>query len=189
MNEEDDDPVGAGMENQSMPVPRMPGKNSLIDSAIGQSQTVSQRRANMPTTGYVPDFSYDVYTLAHPIDTASAAARRPDFEQIRDHLVEDLEHVFTYDEKFGDVIAMPKAVAQALLNYLNWELQDGTMTPPRDYPRSVMQVLEQMQSWINTGPSQGEIQKLQARMSRRMEPNMYPLIKLLDMLHEAGMLR
>ena len=148
-----------------------------------------QRRANMPTTGYVPNFSYDVYTLAHPIDTPTSAPRRPDFERIRDHLVEDLEHVFTYDEKFGDVIAMPKAVAQALLNYLNWELQGGTMTPPQNYPSSVTQVLEQMQRWINMGPSQGEIQKLQARMPRRMESNMYPLIKLLDMLHEAGMLR
>ena len=97
--------------------------------------------------------------------------------------------MFTYDEKFGDVIAMPKAVAQALLNYLNWELQGGTMTPPQNYPSSVTQVLEQMQRWINMGPSQGEIRDLQARMPRRMEQNMYPLIKLLDMLHEAGMLR
>ena len=62
-------------------------------------------------------------------------------------------------------------MAQALLNYLNWELQGGTMTPPRNYPESVMQVLEQMQSWINMGPSQSEIWKLQARMLQRMEPN------------------
>ena len=115
--------------------------------------------------------------------------RRPDFERIRDHLVEDLDHAFTYDEKFGDVIAMPKAVAQALLDYLNWELQGETATRSPNHPGSVTQVLEQMQSWINTGPSQGEIQKLQARMPRHMEQNMYPLIKLLDMLHEAGMLR
>ena len=160
----------------------------LVGDAL-QQLGVNQMQANMPTTGYVPDFSYDAYTLAHPIDTPASAPRRPDFEKIRDHLVEDLEHVFTYDEKFGPVIAMPKAVAQALLDYLNWELQDGTMTPPRNYPGSVTQVLEQMQSWFNMGPSQGEIQKLQARMPRRMDPNMYPLIKLLDMLHEARMLR
>ena len=159
------------------------------EDLIGLDPALSQRRANMPTTGYVPDFSYDAYTLAHPIDTSASAPRRPDFEKIRDHLVEDLEHVFTYDEKFGDVIAMPKAVAQALLNYLNWELQGGTMTRPRNYPGSVMRILEQMQSWINMGPSQSEIRKLQARMPHRMETNMYPLIKLLDMLYEARMLR
>ena len=115
--------------------------------------------------------------------------RRPDFERIREHLVEDLDHAFTYDEKFGPVIAMPKAVAQALLNYLNWELQGGTTTRTPQHPGSVTQVLEQMQSWINMGPSLREARNLQARMPRRMDPNMYPLIKLLDMLHEAGMLR
>ena len=154
-----------------------------------QQKVINQMRANMPTTGYVPDFSYDAYTLAHPIDTFSSAPRRPDFERIREHLVEDLDHAFTYDERFGDVIAMPKAVAQALLDYLNWELQGETMTRPRNHPGSVTQVLEQMQSWINMGPSQDEIQKLQARMPRRMESNMYPLIKLLDMLREARMRR
>ena len=161
----------------------------MTDSDHWQPTAVSQRRANMPTTGYVPDFSYDAYTLASPIDTFASAPRRPDFERIREHLVEDLDHAFTYDEKFGPVIAMPKAVAQALLDYLNWELQDGTMTRPRIYPGSVVQVLDQIQTWINMGPSQGEIRKLQARMPRHMEQNMYPLLKLLDMLHEAGMLR
>ena len=63
------------------------------------------------------------------------------------------------------------------------------MTRPRIYPRSVTQVLEHMQSWMNMGPSQDEIRKLQARMPRSMDQNMYPLIKLLDMLHGAGMLR
>ena len=191
MNEEDDEDL-IGLDPASgitINAPRMSGKNSILNSDHWQPTVVSQRRANMPTTGYVPDFSYDAYTLAPPIDTSASAPGRPDFEKIRDHLVEDLEHVFTYDEKFGDVIAMPKAVAQALLDYLNWELQSGTMTPPPNHPGSVMQVLEQMQSWINIGPSQGEIRDLQARMPRRMEQNMYPLIKLLDMLHEAGMLR
>ena len=115
--------------------------------------------------------------------------RRPDFERIRDHLVEDLEHVFTYDEKLGDVIAMPKAVAQALLNYLNWELRGGAATHSPNHPVNVLQVLDQMQSWINMGPSQSEIRNLQARMPRHMEQNMYPLIKLLDILHEARLLR
>ena len=189
MNEEDDDLIGVDMADLSVPVPRMSGESSPIDSAIWQDQSMNPMQVDMPTTGFVPDFSYDAYTLAHPIDTFSSAPRRPDFERIREHLVEDLDHAFTYDERFGDVIAMPKAVAQALLNYLNWELQGGTMTASWSYPGSVMQVLEQMQSWINMSPSQGEIQKLQARMPPRMAQNMYPLIKLLDMLHEAGMLR
>ena len=189
MNEEDDDLIGVDMADQSMPVPRMPGKNSRIDSAIWRDQSMNQRGANMPTTGFVPDFSYDAYTPAHPIDRPASAPRRPDFERIREHLVEDLDHAFTHDEKLGPVIAMPKAVAQALLNYLNWELQGGTTTRTPQHPGSVMQVLEQMQSWINIGPSLSETRNLQARMPRRMDPNMYPLIKLLDMLHEAGMLR
>ena len=191
MNEEDDEDL-IGLDPASgmtINAPRMSGKNSILNSDHWQPQTVSQWRANMPTTGFVPDFSYDAYTLHHPIDTFASAPRLPDFEKIRDHLVEDLEHVFTYDEKFGDVIAMPKAVAQALLNYLNWELRSETATSSPNHPVNVLQVLDRMQSWINMGPSQGEIQKLQARMPRRMESNMYPLIKLLDMLHEAGMLR
>ena len=191
MNEEDDEDL-IGLDPASgitINAPRMSGKNSILDSDHWQPTAVSQQRANMPTTGYVPDFSYEAYTLAHPVDTPASAPGRPDFEKIRDRLVEDLEHVFTYDEKFGDVIAMPKAVAQALLNYLNWELRREAATRSPDHPGSVTQVLEQMQSWINMGPSQGEIQKLQARMPRHMESNMYPLIKLLDMLHEARMLR
>ena len=150
---------------------------------------MNQLRVNSPTASFMQQVLNTTASSSMNTDTFSAAPRRPDFERIREHLVEDLDHAFTYDEKFGPVIAMPKAVAQALLDYLNWELQDGTMTPPRNYPGSVTQVLEQMQSWFNMGPSQGEIQKLQARMPRRMDPNMYPLIKLLDMLHEAGMLR
>ena len=160
----------------------------LVSDAIQQLR-MNQRWANMPTTGYVPDFSYDAYTPDFSYDTPASAPRRPDIEKIRDHLVEDLEHVFTYDEKFGDVIAMPKAVAQALLNYLNWELRSETATRSPNHPVNVLQVLDRMQSWINMGPSQSEIRSLQARMPRHMEQNMYPLIKLLDMLHEAGMLR
>ena len=150
---------------------------------------MNQLRVNSPTASFMQQVSNTTASPSIHTDTFSAAPRRPDFERIQEHLVEDLEHVFTYDEKFGPVIAMPKAVAQALLDYLNGELQGGTMTPPRIHPGSVTQVLEQMQSWFNMGPSQGEIQKLQARMPRRMDPNMYPLIKLLDMLHDAGMLR
>ena len=190
MNEEDiDGPVDDGEQMLHLSTPRQSGKNSILNSDHWQPTVMNQRRANMPTTGYVPDFSYDAYTPAHPIDTFSAPPRRPDFEKIRDHLVEDLEHVFTYDEKFGDVIAMPKAVAQMLLNYLNWELRSETATRSPNHPVNVLQVLDRMQSWINMGPSQSEIQSLQARMPRSMEQNMYPLIKLLDMLHEAGMLR
>ena len=80
-------------------------------------------------------------------------------------------------------------MAQALLNYLNWELRSETATRSPNHPVNVLQVLDRMQSWINMGPSQSEIQSLQARMPRHMEQNMYPLIKMLDMLHEAGMLR
>ena len=192
MNEEDEEytdlPFIDEEDVAALKAPRPPA-SSIIDGPIWQDQIMNQLRVNSPTAGFMQQVSNTTASPSIHTDTFSAAPHRPDFERIRDHLVEDLEHVFTYDEKFGDVIAMPKAVAQALLNYLNWELQGGTMTASWSYPGSVMQVLEQMQSWINMGPSQDEIQKLQARMPRRMESNMYPLIKLLDMLREARMRR
>ena len=192
MNEEDDD----NLLDEVISYPRMAGKSSIIDQTIlnsdhWQNTVMNQMRVNSPTAGMMQVPNSTATYGSTFTDTFASAPRRPDFERIREHLVEDLDHAFTYDEKFGDVIAMPKAVAQALLNYLNWELQGGVppRNPQRGYPGSIMQVLEQMQTWMNTGPRQSEIRNLQARMPRVMDPNMYPLIKLLDMLHEARFLR
>ena len=195
MNEEDDEDL-IGLDPASgmtINAPRMSGKNSILNSDHGQSQTVSQRRANMPTTGFVPDFSYDVYTPALPSDTFASAPRLPDFEKIRDHLVEDLEHVFTYDEKLGPVVGMPKVVAQALLNYLNWEISRGNVGelpfPSRRDKREYDEALHRVQRWLYGNPSQVEIEALRRKMPPTLSHSMFPFIKLLDELDKKHLLR
>ena len=195
MNEEDDEDL-IGLDPASgmtINAPRMSGKNSILNSDHRQSQTVSQRWVNMPTTGFVPDFSYDAYTLHHPIDTFASAPRRPDFEKIRDHLVEDLEHVFTYDEKFGDVIAMPKAIAQALLNYLNWEISrdniDELPFSDRRNKKDYDEALNRVQRWLYGNPSQVEIEALRRKMPPTLSHSMFPFVKLLDELDKKHLLR